>query len=270
MATTDQQQGGGTTLANSVSLWRLYCQTELLPVEGYSPDAPTRCFHNPNPTPDNPAHTFDPASIINLASYGPSKVFIQEEEVPTGGHYVCNSFAVTIAPGATALLDITIPFPINVMRAWTDSADNQRGDILNVYFIPNTEIGVITAPLAAGATVLPVNTTVTQNAYLGIEVTLVGANSTEVVGRVTDVNADAGTITVETPLKNAYDPYTTAITVTRHYIRDFEFGGSRLYTWSSGRPIGSYVPVGLTGECSYLNNSTTDTKRLVLNLEYLF
>lgn len=270
MATTDQQQGGNTTVANGVSYWRLYCQTETQGVEGYSVDAPTQCFNNPNPTTDHPAHVFDPSSVIKLFSVEPNKVMIEEEEVSTGGHYVCNSFAVNVAPGSTALLDITMPFPINVMRAWTETQDNQRGDVLSVYFIPNTEIGVLTAAIPAGTTVLPVNPTVPANAYLGIEVTLVGTATSETVNRVVAIDSVNNTITVETPTVNAYDPYTTAITVTRHYIKDFEFGGSRLYTWSSGRSMGSYVPVGLTGECSYRNNSTTDTKRFILVLEYLF
>lgn len=270
MATTSQQQGGVSPDTVGVSNWRIFCQTEQAVVEGFGFTAPTQCYNNPNPTTANPAHVFDPASIILLGTYSPKTVAIQEEQVPTGGHYVCNSYAMNIAPTTTALMDITMPFPITVMRAWSDTLDNQRGDIMNVYFIPNTEIGVTMQAYPAGTSTFKVNDTVIQNAYLGIEVTLVGTSTSEKVNRITNIDAVNSTITVETPTVNAYDAYTTAITVTRHYIKDFEFAGSRLYTWSSGRSMGSYVPFGLTGEVSYQNTSPTDTKRFILNLEYLF
>ena len=84
-------------------------------------------------------------------------------------------------------------------------------------------------------------------------------NTYEDVGVVTDMDEVNSTITVTTPLTQAWAAATTLVQITAIYVDDVEAGPLDWVLQMGTDKIGaSYLPKGRTLVCEYKNNHLTD------------
>jgi hypothetical protein len=205
-------------------------------------------------------------------------VKIQEESrdpaKQTGSNYqaMSHSLVVDHSTGTWKNLDITYPYPIALFSAeWVNEA-LYEGDIFKVLIAPNTTVGAITSDVAASATVLNVQSTVTDNVKPGYVITITDGTNTDELGRCTEVDPDAGTITVETPTTNAFAAATpTYIQMTIEMVRCIKLSGKGRYELGKDVIGGSFIPAGAKIRVSYQNNEGTTTgKEFTVILEYKY
>jgi hypothetical protein len=88
----------------------------------------------------------DPLATVQTDAIGPTVVVLAEEETPTGGHYKCDSVAFTAVPATetgpvVTTFDFRYPFPINLLSTSSTIDATHTGNVLDVYFVPDTVIG---------------------------------------------------------------------------------------------------------------------------------
>ena len=216
--------------------------------------------------------------IPDRDSTGAPVIKIQEESTDpakkTGSTYQAQSFSLVVdhATGTWKNLDITFPFPIALFSAEWVNEPTFEGDVFKVLVGPDTVVGALTADAAASATVLNVSSTVTDNMQAGYAVKLTDGVNTDDLGLCTNVDPDAGTITVETPTANAFAAATPSyVQMTVEMVRCIKLSGKGRVELGKDVIGGSYIPAGTVFRVTYQNNEGTTTgKEFTVILEYKY
>lgn len=167
--------------------YRLYCKTESRWVEGTTKDTPDACFNNNS-------HVIEPTSITLLKTVSPNFVVLKEEEIVTNGNYKCECVAFDCAPGTTTH-EISFPYAINLLSTASVLGDEHKGNVLNVFFVPDSVIGVTTLPDGANHdSELIVSSAASVNIISGLNVSVSDYLGSEDLGTV--INVDNTKITV--------------------------------------------------------------------------
>jgi hypothetical protein len=242
-------------MADSVKKWQIYCIEESKWVEGWSVDKPIVCFnHN--------THEINPNSQQILETTQLITVKIDQEEIPTGGHYCCEGFVFDCPPNVVTVYPVRWPIPITTSVVTIQALPENIGDIVNCIVNPKTLVGGTTSFVSAGSTRCSVNSTVIENAKVGYECFI----NNELLGRIINIFPLTFEVEFETPTTVNYNmgnPFFIQLRIIRnHQVTEFfQLGASNIG--------GKYVPQQFVTHVIYTNNSNVD-KKFRFNIEYLF
>jgi hypothetical protein len=142
-----------------------------------------------------------------------------------------------------------------------------EGDLIEVTTAPNTIVGVLTAPVEIGDTVLSVNLTVIQNVMVGYTCKL--GNSNINLGYILAIDANTSTITVEVPSPEAFSAGTTYVKMEVDGICHLEIGGPFRYVIGGSKAGGKHLPANTPVDVIYTNNGNIE-KTFRFEIEILY
>ena len=224
---------------------------------------PTKC-------PDDTSHTIVSSSIRIVDKRENNKVVVQEEEVPTGGNFRIESVTFDIPAGQTHAENKSWNYNVSVLDVFYVSTSDHVGDNIEIIVAPDTTIGVITANVDIGDTVINVSQTVIDYTMVGYNINLNDGVNNDNLGPVTSIDKDNLTITCTNPTTNAFSAVSPTYVVQNIYmLRDFEIGPPFHIPIGDGKIGGSSIPAGTVVRVNYTNNGIV-TKRFVPYIEYLY
>jgi len=202
------------------------------------------------------------ASYKSIANR-PIQSRIQEEFTPTNGHYQMLEFAQDIPAGSAG--DVTIwtnnwPYGVAIYGAQLFVGSDNSGDELEVRLAPETIVGALTANAAVNDTVLNVSPTVLENVNPGHHVELWDGSTTNILGRCLSKDIDAGQLTVETAVQDAFSAATPTYVRFHQCMVKMKFQEPGVRTPGANKIGGNYLPAGTDFQWRYKNNSTSAKK----------
>ena len=211
-----------------------------------------------------------------------SKVLITEEQVPegytsTGGNIRTKGIVIDIDPAEDGSPD---PIPVvtehivdlkvhaSVLSYIIYSNDTNLKDCMDIVAARHTPIGYLTSSITDSTTVLPVNSTVIENAVIGYFITLSSSPNQDELGYITEIDSENSTITVEFPPSISY-PAFTPVLITRHLYENCYFHNTYPIHVGQDKIGGSFVPKLTTMHFIYTNHST-EAKKIYVIVEFLY
>ena len=247
-------------MASDVNYYRVWCNTEGAYVYTWNTIEPTVC-------PNNNTHSIDTALTVILETISEKKVIAKEN---SDGYFETTHVEMNIpsgTPGDVSPNDVTWPMDILLWRTLITPTSDMIGDYISVVASPETTVGVLTAPLVGGETVLNVNSTVTANMWRGFLVNIFDGVNKDVLGRCTNVDIGAGTITVETPVTNAFSAGTTYVQIGVFVLKDIYIADTSTIDIGLKGAKGKLIEANMILRVLYTNNSGTN-KTLRWRAEY--
>lgn len=248
-----------------VIYWRVFCTTDNRNEYVWSETTPTVC-------PVNNTHTIGDTKELERRG-GTQEVTIQEEIVKkTGGRYGTRTFGLTANPGpqVTTIKPFSFPIPISGLSSSFTAAAEHRGDIIDVYIAPDTNIGQIQQHVAANQTSFVVTAEMLDLLFLGAHIQLSDNTNTDLLGRLTALDPDTNTVTTEFSTTHAFDALTTSVLMCIHMVQSFEIGPPATYPIGLDNTASSYVPANTPMRLVYTNNSSQSNKRVVWQINFLY
>lgn len=242
--------------------YRIWCETDGKYEFVWSETPPTKC-------PSDTGHTINTNKTIVVDKREESLITIKEENIPTGGHYQACFHKITVPSGSSYVEhDIVFPHPISLLAAeWTNTTAN-AGDEIEFQVAPGTIIGTLASGVPSGTLVMPVSQTVVDNLGLGYHADLLSASGACDIGRVSDINDEDNTITVEIPADQDFAAG-TYFRMHLDMVRRSPLAGFGRVQLGEAKIGGSYIPAGTILRACYWNNNDTQ-KELIFVLEYLY
>jgi hypothetical protein len=236
-------------MATEVNKYRCYCNTESDYVFVWGTVEPSTC-------PNNNTHTINTAltTIVETVSTTTIKASEDSDGYFETGHIVMN--IPSGAPGDVTEHDVTWPMDVILWRTLITPTTDMIGDEVSVLASPETIVGVITAPVSIGDTVLTVNSTVTDNVERGFLITLYDGVNKNVSGRCTAVDKIGGTITVQTPTTDSFAPG-TPVKISIYTLNGVHFIDTNTIDIGLKGMKGKMITSGLILRVYYTNNSAT-------------
>jgi len=222
-----------------------------------SSETPHQCFNGS-------AHEINEESFQLINQTVLSTVKLLEEEIPTGGFFRSEGFALVAPANSSEDLIVSWPYPVGVLDCNIQTTAADIGNMVQGVVGPNTAMGILTSDADASSEILAVSSTVISNVHIGLECVLDGV----LVGEITGIDAATGTVTIDPPLSQ---PFTTGTLVggQRRIIKNFNLGYMQGCSVGSSKIGASYIPVGVTTRVTYINN-TPNEKTFNFNIEYLY
>ena len=252
----------------TIKLWEVYCTNEELYKRVWSTTQPTTC-------PDNNSHSIsiNPGPKI-LNSISEKKVKIVEEDGLTQGIYKLHGFTRNIPSGNVGNVSSfvhTWKYPITLSNGWFISTNEMEGDIIDCVVAENLTIGVITAPVNYGDSILSVSPTVIPHLYNGYTITITDGVNTDKLGEVTELDSANNIVIVENTSTHSYSPLSpTYVNMGVKVIENFGIPiGKQRYAFAEKKIGGKYIPKDIPVVVKYTNNSG-NAKTFIYNMEYLY
>ena len=179
--------------------YRVYCIEEATYVTLWGETEPTLCPNNHADRTINSSST----TIIDKINIDTVKA-----EEPTYGYFQSKSLEFNIPAGATGDVSTFDESWVSKILLWRSifyiNSEN-LGDVINVQAGPNTTIGVITAALSPGETVITANSTVFDYLlYRGLHVRITDGVNIDALGEVTNIDKENFQFTVSTATTNSF------------------------------------------------------------------
>lgn len=244
--------------------YRIYCVTESAWKSYYGPTAPTVC-------PTDTTHTINPQSAQELQLIGPNAT-VSTDSAPVDAHFQLKTIkmlipAVSVVP---AIVTKTMTFPYNTY-IWELSVANAAINItdeLSIGLGTDTAIGGLTASVAAGATVIPVSSTVFDYSRRGDEIAITDGTNIDRPGIIVAMDKTAGTITTEFPLANAYGPG-SGLLFTIYVVRNYVFSNGDSLNLGRKGLQSKLIPAGVQVKFTYVDNTpSTQDYNLYFHMQY--
>jgi hypothetical protein len=184
----------------SVSKWRLYCLTDSKWVEGYLDTGvePTVCF-------ENNTHSINSNSFQKLEEISETTVVIKEETPTaeaTAGRFRCDGFMISCPANSTVSKTFNWPYATSALLLRFITEEAHRGDCINTYGRPTTYLGNTSASITSNTNVLPV---ISTSAFsVGMSLVITDSVNTESLGKITSIDYNALTVTVQNSTENSY------------------------------------------------------------------
>lgn len=228
-----------------------------------SDPVPTKC-------PDDTSHVINTTSIRIVERVEENNVKVQEETIPTGGHFKALGRKMDIAANETKTKDEVFPFDISAMAIEFTSDSSNQGDELQLVIGPDTIIGTVSNDVTSGDTVINVSQTVIDYVSIGYNINLFDGVNTSDLGRVTAVDKDNLTITAETAVDQSFSSVMpTYVRMSVYTIDDYTIGKPGRWTIGESKIGGSFIPAGTVVRIIYKNNENA-SKEFISQLEYLY
>lgn len=247
--------------ADTVYLWRVYCTDSDETQYVWSPTKPTVC-------PLNASHGLDATLTTQVQEIRKNIVTIEEELIKTQGIYQYvgkNTVIPAGTPGDITTIDFVWPYRVTLLTGGFDTTSAQLGDELEFVVAPDTVIGVLIAP-TDGTTTLHVNSTVTDNIYIGFPVALSDGVNMERLGVCTQKGP--GTITVEIAPTFVFQAM-TPVRISVEVIKNVKVVAERRYTFAEKKLGGKAIGPNTVMRVYYKNNNGQE-KELNSAMEILY
>lgn len=187
-----------------------------------------------------------------------SIVLIQEENDETDGTFQMFGALLRIPHGTTSTHDFSWPYPVSVLTTHFRTGERHRCDRFTMVVGPDTVIGVLTAPVSPGDTVLNVSPTVVQYITNGSLAALFdGVATKDELGRCID--RSSSTITVETPAANAFAAG-SPILMTKVAVDNFHVTEPDQYIIGESKIGSTFIPSNTTVRVIW---TATDPVRII-------
>jgi hypothetical protein len=190
--------------------YKIHCDTDNKNVYIWSKDKPTKC-------PENRSHTISSTTIVDKKILDMTELLEEfPSGEPTGGRFRCDGFNLSISGNSTAIRDFSWAYPISGLTIRFNTDEIHRGDIINGYSIPTAFLGHTNNDITIGSTVIPVKSEYISNFTVGMEIVISDTQNTETLGKLTSIDTNNNTITVQNATtlflyKNAYISHHTPI-----------------------------------------------------------
>lgn len=240
--------------------YRIFNTSTGLNEVGWAESPPTVPF-------SNSTQTLDPNATVIIDRIQKSTVAVREDYKGTGGNYQTEGYSLTIPGNTTSQLSYSFPIDSVVMDITFATDTAMKGDVFNIY-TPDMVVGVLTANVAAGDTVLPVNVTVVQNMFRGAMVTITDGVNTDALVLVLNVNSTDNTITLQTPLVNGYAAG-TPIQMRIYFCKNLTIGPAMKFVLGGNVAGGVGLPANTVTLATYVNNSA-DPKTIYWYVQRLY
>jgi hypothetical protein len=196
-----------------------------------------------------------------------SYMAIQEEDIPTGGHFRAESRQITIAGNSTQIETYTWPYRTSVLVMKFISDTQNTGDLINFYVGKHTIVGILVANSLTNAITITVSPTVLDNIQIGFLLTLQKISG-EVFecGEVFDITNNV--VSFVTPLNQDFhigDYVQMTVQPVRNYIISIPW----LHVIGDSKIGSSSIPPNTVCGVEYTNN-TSSTKTFLFSFEYLY
>ncbi len=252
-------------MTTTIYKYRLYCETDSQFEYSWAEEEPSLC-------PTNSNHTIDLTSISIVDQRSGNIIKIQEERIPTGENFMCESHKITCAtgPNIVSSKSYTWPFPISVLELQFVSNQIHQGDSVEVKVAPDTITGILTADCPTGATGITVSQTVIDNTMKGYHLNLFDGVNTEDLGRVKEIDNTNNKINIEIPTTKSFSAATpTYVRQTVYVVKNYEIGLPQRYKIGEGKIGGSHIPENTQVVVEYTNTTST-SKDFYSQIEYLY
>lgn len=161
----------------------------------------------PTLCPNDPSHT-----ITNVVKIRQTKKILTVDD-NAKGRYKTETLEFDIPSGSPGDIHLNTKTFLTDTLVWTvqiNVTTDMIGDYLDIIVLYDQPIGIVTAPVNGGSTLIPVNSTVTNVIEYGFEVVLLDTSQsppvTQILGECIEIDKETGTITVETPTSEAFAP----------------------------------------------------------------
>ena len=209
-------------------------------------------------------------NVTYTDSTGHQLLRIQEEDIPTGGHYQAQGYEVDVADtDTTKTLNISFPHPVSLLAAEWNNKAAFDGDSIQMA-IPYTTIGAIGANVSSSDTVITVSSTVIDNMRIGGWVKITDGVNADDLGRCLSIDETNSQITVETAATQAFSAASpTYVQMQVRMLPKSPLDGVGRVQLGESKIGGSYIPPNTTFEIIYYNDTGT-AKKLRFMMEYLY
>jgi hypothetical protein len=196
-----------------------------------------------------------------------SYMAIQEEDIPTGGHFRAESRQITILGNSTKIESYTWPYRTSVLVMKFVSDTQNTGDLINFYVGKHTNIGVIIANSLTNATSITVSKTVVDNIKIGFLLTLQKTTG-EIFecGEVYNIVNNVVSFTI--PLNQDFHTG-DYVQMTVQPVRNYIISTPWLHVIGDSKIGSSSIPPNTLCGIEYTNN-TSSTKTFLFSFEYLY
>ena len=236
-------------MTTEVNKYRVYCNDEADYVYTWDFVEPTTC-------PNNNSHIINTSLTTIVETVSTNSVVAVED---SDGYFETEHITMNIpsgTPGDLSEHDVTWPMDFLLWRTLITPTSDMIGDSISAVASPETTVGVLTAPITAGTTVLNVNSTVTDNVWRGFLVNIFDGVNKDFLGRCTNVDSVAGTITVETGTTNSFAAG-SAVQIGVFILKDIYIANTQTIDIGLKGAKGKSVTAGMILRVRYTNNAGT-------------
>jgi len=153
--------------------------------------------------PEDAGHPVNPNSASTVEIKLPNEVVIQQSSVNYKTPLLVGQ-VLTVAAGETGTADFVWKIPITVKNVKGIFTQSNTGDTFDFVTNPDYTVGLLSAGVGIGDTVLPVTQTVLNYVKPGFTITLTEGVTSNVLDEIISIDANAMTITVATPTTDAF------------------------------------------------------------------
>lgn len=245
--------------------YKIYCSTESAFVEGWGTAAPTSCYNNNT-------HTVNANSVQLLETISQDTVTVKEDKVDIGRNvYVKSIEFPSVAFGDTETVEYIFPIVTSMYSFKFLFNERNIGDKISIYANPDTTLGLITANVSMGATVIGAPAALMIYGLPGFHLNLVDGTNNDHLGIIKSMDRVNNTVTVEMPAEHAFSSTNTLVKMTIKVCDEMLIGGSGYLPFGEDVIGGSGLPSGTKARFIYTNNSVSgDPKTLCVYLTLLF
>jgi len=230
-------------------LYQIYCKSEKKIIKEWSVTPLIKC-------PNSIHHEIDLDSVKIDESYN-NKIIAEEA---SDGYFETTHVVMDIpdgTPGTVTEHDVTWPMDILLWKTLLTPLSDMIGDTLSVVAAPETTVGIVTSSVSIGATVINVNSTVTDNMWRGFLITLDDGVNKDVLGRCVGVDKINGTITVATPTTYSFAAMTTPVKISVYVLKDIYITDTNTIDIGGKGFKGKQLDANVILRVYYTNNSGT-------------
>lgn len=202
------------------------------------------------------------------------KALIQEENIPTGGHYQAKGFEIVV-PASDPVGDITdlefsFPYPISLLSCEYATTENMDGDRMCLSIAPDTTVGSLSSNADIDDTVISVSESMMQYMESGYCLKLSDGTNENDLGAIVGIDRVNNTVTVENSLTNNFLASTpTYVKRSVKMVPCIYIQGNSRVQLGESKIGGSYIPANTTFKVQYENNEGS-AKKFRFIFEYLY
>ena len=219
----------------------------------YLDRAPTLC-------PDS--HSIESNKIYVISQVLRNSVYINDDSGQTQGYYFCkgHQFDCNSTQDSETHYNISDGnFDQEVFSMHFLPTSSNIGDAFSIHVNPDTAIGTLMAEATIGSSTFNVSPTVIVHMVKGFLCSLNNSGTIEDVGRVTAIDSDNNTITVENALSQTF-PSGSVVRLTVPRVLDMPIVSTNRIDLGENRTGGTFSKAGTIGRITYVNK-TGGTKK---------